>query len=371
MSGHGPVQHDKRFTDAIENVYIPPNRAAEGMTVAKTAITIKDVAREANVSVATVSRALNGHDNVAQAVRTRVLEVANRLRYTPHAAARSLSSRSTQTVGVVLPDLHGEFFSELMRGIDGVASAHRRHLLVSSYHGDPQQQRTVLQTMRGRVDGLLLLSPYAGDAGFLLESLPATIPTVLINTPLADGQHAVFSIDDHAGAVVMTEHLLAQGHRRIAFIGGPAQNHDAQERLRGFRDAMAAQAGGSEAIELPGDFDEASGHRAGMTLLKRETLPDAVFAANDMMALGCLYAFAHAGVRVPGQVALAGFDDIPLARFVHPSLTTMQVSIAELGERAMQQLVRQIDDEDASEVHGITLTPSLVVRDSTAARGPS
>ncbi len=334
--------------------------------MAKTAITIKDVAREANVSVATVSRALNGHDNVAAAVRSRVLEVANRLRYTPHAAARSLSSRSTQTVGVVLPDLHGEFFSELMRGIDGVASAHRRHLLVSSYHGDRAQQCAVLQAMRGRVDGLLLLSPYAGDASFLLESLPASIPTVLINTPLVDGAHAVFSIDDHAGARAMTRHLLAQGYRRIAFIGGPAQNHDAQERLRGFREAMAAQAG-AEAIELSGNFDEASGHRAGMALLERPTLPDAVFAANDMMALGCLYAFSQAGVRVPEQTALAGFDDIPLARFVHPALTTMQVSIAELGQRAMQQLLLQIDDEDAGPTPGVTLIPHLVVRDSTAA----
>ncbi len=333
----------------------------------KSAITIKDVAREANVSVATVSRALNGHHNVAEPVRKLVLEVADRLRYTPHAAARSLSSRSTQTVGVVLPDLHGEFFSELMRGIDGVASAHRRHLLVSSYHGDPRQQRDVLQAMRGRVDGLLLLSPYADNDDFLADNLPSVMPTVLINTPLADARHPVFSIDDHAGAMAMTRHLLGQGYRRIAFIGGPARNHDAQERLRGFREAMATVAD-AEAIELSGGFDETSGHAAGLQLLQRPALPDAVFAANDMMAIGCLYAFNQAGVRVPAQVALAGYDDIPLARFVHPALTTMQVSIAELGERAMQQLLQQIDDEGAVDMRGLTLVPHLVVRDSTPIR---
>ena len=337
--------------------------------MAKPAITIKDVAREANVSVATVSRALNGHDNVAAPVRQTVLEVASRLRYTPHAAARSLSSRSTQTLGLVLPDLHGEFFSELMRGIDGVARAHRRHLLVSSYHGDQEQQGAALQAMRGRVDGLLVMSPYAG-AGFLVDNLPAALPTVLINTPLPEGDYPGFGIDDHAGAMAMTRYLLASGHRRLAFIAGPDSNHDARERLRGFRDAVAEAGAGVEGRVLPGGFDEASGLRAGMALLQGGSLPDDVFAANDMMALGCLYAFSQAGVKVPEQVALAGFDDIPLARFVHPSLTTMRISIAELGERAAAHLLQLIDGNTATAAAAMTLAPALVVRDSTAVRGP-
>jgi LacI family transcriptional regulator len=340
--------------------------------VAQSAITIKDVAREADVSVATVSRALNGHANVAAPVRQRVLEAARRLRYAPHAAARSLSSRSTQTLGVVLPDLHGEFFSELMRGIDGAARARNRHLLVSSYHGDQQQQAAALQAMRGRVDGLVVLSPYAVESDFLVDNLPAALPTVLINTPLPEGGYPAFTIDNHAGALAMTGYLLGAGYRRIALIAGPQNNHDARERLRGFREAMAAFGAGAEAIELPGNFDEASGHRAGLELLRGARLPDAIFAANDMMALGCLYALAQAGIRVPDQVALAGFDDIPLARFVHPSLTTMQVSIAELGERAMLHLLQLIDSDGALDTTpGVTLVPSLVVRDSTAARSPS
>ncbi|SBV35978.1 Transcriptional regulator, LacI family [uncultured Stenotrophomonas sp.] len=338
--------------------------------MAKPAITIKDVAREANVSVATVSRALNGHDNVAAPVRQVVLEVARRLRYTPHAAARSLSSRSTQTLGLVLPDLHGEFFSELMRGIDGVARAHRRHLLVSSYHGDPEQQGAALQAMRGRVDGLLVMSPGTAAPDFLTDNLPA-LPTVLINTPLPDGPYPVFGIDDHAGAMAMTRHLLGSGHRRITFIAGPDHNHDARERLRGFRDAMATVGAEAESRVLPGGFDEASGYRAGLALLQDGSLPDAVFAANDMMALGCLYAFNQAGVKVPAQVALAGFDDIPLARFVHPSLTTMRISIADLGERATSHLLQLIDDgEVVPPAPAMTLVPTLVTRDSTAVQEP-
>ncbi|WP_282274534.1 LacI family DNA-binding transcriptional regulator [Stenotrophomonas sp. PS02297] len=339
--------------------------------MAKPAITIKDVAREAKVSVATVSRALNGHENVAEPVRQQVLEVARRLRYTPHAAARSLSSRSTQTIGLVLPDLHGEFFSELMRGIDGVARTHRWHLLVSSYHGDQEQQGVALQAMRGRVDGLLVMSPYAADPGFLKDNLPPALPTVLINTPLVDGQYPAFGIDDHAGAMAMTRHLLETGRRRIAFIAGPEANHDARERLRGFEEAMAGSAAAAQGIVLSGGFDEASGYAAGQALLREARLPDAVFAANDMMALGCLYAFNQASVRVPQQVALAGFDDIPLARFVHPSLTTMQVSIADLGGRATSHLLHMIDRDDASGGGGAILVPSLIVRDSTSRRETS
>lgn len=330
------------------------------------AVTIRDVAREANVSVATVSRALNGHSNVAEPVRRQVLEVANRLRYSPHAAARSLSSRSTQTIGVVLPDLHGEFFSELIRGIDSIARTSGRHLLLSSYHGDPDEQAAALRAMRGRVDGLLVMSPYAERPGFLAENLPQPLPVVLISTRQDEPAWPVFEIDNHAGAAAMTAHLLSLGHRDIAFVGGPEHNHDARERLQGFRDAIAAHPG-ARGSEYAGDFDEASGHRAGRAILEADGRPDAVFAANDMMALGCLYAFAQAGLDVPRDIALAGFDDIPLARFVHPSLTTMRVSIAELGGNALKRLLAQIDSSEPAAVEHHVLVPELVVRQSSAA----
>src|SRR5690606_5994638 len=199
---------------------------------------------------ATVSRALNGHGNVAEAVRRHVLEVAGRLRYQPHAAARSLSSRSTQTIGVVLPDLHGEFFSELIRGIDTVARAHRRHLLVSSYHGDPAEQGAALRAMRGRVDGVLLLSPHARQPDFLRDNLPQSLPTVLINARAPEAAYPTLNIDNRAGAAAMTRHLLEAGHRRIAFICGPPANFDADERLSGFRQAMAERADAA-AMEVP------------------------------------------------------------------------------------------------------------------------
>ncbi|KAF1711785.1 LacI family DNA-binding transcriptional regulator [Pseudoxanthomonas sacheonensis] len=333
--------------------------------MARTNVTIKDVAREASVSVATVSRALNGHENVAEGVRKHVTEIANRLRYQPHAAARSLSSRRTQTIGVVLPDLYGEFFSELIRGIDAVARARRQHLLVSSYHGHPEEQGEALRAMRGRVDGLLVLSPYADRPGFLTDNLPTALPAVLINTHLPDATYPVLSIDNFGGASAMVKHLAEAGHKRIAFICGPEDNFDASERLRGYRTALAQHLPDAEPVELPGDFDESSGYEAGKRILAAKQRPDAVFAANDMMALGCLYAFNEAGVKVPADIALAGFDDIPLARFVHPTLTTMRVSIAELGGLALTRLLQSIESEESQPSTLQTLVPELIVRESS------
>ena len=331
-------------------------------------VTIKDVAREANVSVATVSRALNGHPNVAEDVRQRVLGIADRLRYSPHHAARSLSSRRTQTIGVVLPDLYGEFFSELMRGIDQVARERGLHLLVSSYHGNPREQGAALRTMRGRVDGLLLMSPFVAGAEALAADLPP-MPVVLMNPALVvDGQASV-GVDNHGGAMAMVRHLVEAGHRSIAFIAGPEDNFDAGERLRGYRDALSQLLPGVEPQVLPGDFGEASGHRAGQALLEGPQRPDAVFAANDMMALGCLFAFSQGGLRVPGDIALAGFDDIPLSRYVHPPLTTMRVEIAELGARAIQRLLADEQDGPHPSRSCELLQPKLVVRASSQAGG--
>lgn len=323
-------------------------------------MTIKDVARVANVSVATVSRALNGHDNVTEAVREAVMQVAAQLRYTPHAAARSLSSRRTHTVGVVLPDLHGEFFSELVRGIDQVAREHGQYLLVSSYHGHPEEQGAALRAMRGRVDGLLVMSPYVNHSDYLTDNLLSSLPVVLINTHVPESGLASLSIDNYGGAMQMVAHLMSCGHRSIAFISGPEDNFDARERLRGYHDAMKLHACQASCLVLSGDFSEASGHAAGCWIASAQDRPDAVFAANDMMALGCLFALAQAGLRIPDDVALVGFDDIPLARYVHPALTTMRVNIAELGASSMRALLEPAMAALKSE----TLEPMLIVRDS-------
>lgn len=328
-------------------------------------VTIKDIAREADVSVATVSRALNNSDSVTVETRDNIRAIAQRLRYVPHGAARSLITRRTQTLGVVLPDLHGEFFSELIRGIDAAAREHGLHLLVSSSHGSAQESADALRALSGRVDGILMMSPHA-DLRSLSAALPATTPCIVMNTRAESVGGTALSIDNHGGARSMIDHLVDCGYRRIAMIAGPADNFDAQERLRGYRDAVAARLPGTALDVTEGDFSEAAGAAAGRRIAAMgiSSRPDAVFAANDMMALGCLTALKDAGIDVPGDIAICGFDDIPIARYVTPALTTMRVHIFELGNRAADALIARINGQD-DPVASPIIAPELVVRTST------
>jgi len=332
------------------------------------AVTIRDVAREAKVSVASVSRALNGNSNVTDSTRNRILKVAARLRYIPHSAARSLITRRTHTIGALLPDLFGEFFSELIRGIDLAARARGLHLLVSSSHGDADEAAAALRAMQGRVDGMLIMSPHV-DAEFLHRNLPDSVPAVLLNTAVRSTRYSTLSVDNYGGALAMTRHLIDGGHRDIAFLSGPEGNFDASERLRGFRDAIAASRRKVASRVLRGDFTEESGHAAGRKLLAAKSRPAAVFAANDMMAIGCMLALGEGGVRVPADLAIAGFDDIPIARFVNPALTTVRVRIVELGRSALEQLASRVEAPGAVRASAQTPGCEIVVRASCGTRG--
>ncbi len=327
-------------------------------------VTIRDVARAAGVSVASASRALNNHKNVTAEMRDRVREAARRLRYIPHEGARSLTRRRSDVIGVVLPDLFSEYFSELVRGIDRVAYASGLQLLLSNMHGSPHETASAIRTMRGRVDGLLVMPP-GGDGSYLQDALPPGLAAVLLNHDQSHGEASAVGVDNYGGARAMTEYLVACGYRRIAHIAGQKTNRDARERQRGFTDAIAATIGERGPVIVPGDFTEAGGAEAARLLIAGRVPFDAIFCANDMMALGCMAVLGDAGLAVPDDVGVAGFDDIPLAHYAVPPLTTMKVSIAELGERAMTSLLATMRDGGETPAPQI-LIPELVVRDSTA-----
>lgn len=322
--------------------------------------TIRDVAREADVSVASVSRVLNGHANVRPALRTRVQEVAARLGYVPHAGARNLSLARSGAIGVVLPDLYGEYYSELLRGMDQEASHRGLQLLLTVMHDRVGQGIEALNTMRGRVDGLVVMAPHV-DPDRLLAHLPTGVPAVLVNCAPHHGRYAELRVDNQAGAAAMIDHLVATGRRRIVHITGPELNIDAVERRRGVEQA-AARAGITVRM-MPGDFNERAGIAAATELLADLAGVDAIFAANDMMAIGALMTLKRAGVAVPDQVAVAGFDDIPLARLVSPSLTTMGFDIAGFGARAVELLALLAGGEENERVEPVA--PTLVVRETT------
>lgn len=328
-------------------------------------VTIRDVAREAGVSLATVSRALNDAAEVTVDTRQRVRAAAERLGYVPHSGARSLITRRTGTLGVLLPDLYGEFFSELIRGIDQTAQRHGYHMVLASSHSDAREIAAAVGSMRGRVDGFVVMSP---DVAALtaLADLARTFPAVVLGAGPELEDFATISVANYEGAVEMTTHLLSLGHRKIAFICGPGGNVDAAERLRG---VTAATRGveGVKVEEYPGDFRQETGYNTTKMLLNGADRPDVIFCANDAMAVGAIGALHEAGLRVPADFAVVGFDDIPIARFLTPPLTTVRVPIAELGASATECLIDALQGGLPLAARRDVMPTSLVVRASCGA----
>ncbi len=349
----------------------PRSSGVAGPTFSTTAeaypdgVTIREVARRAGVSVATVSRVLNNSGPASEAARHRIHAAAAELRYTPHGAARSLITRKTRTLGVLLPDIYGDFFSEVIRGIDQAVRTHDHHLLVSGSHNDTAEIEAALQAMRGRVDGLIVMSPGI-DAPALAANLPENLPVVLLNCRPHGSSFDTLNIDNFAGAYAVTRHLVAvHGHRCVALIKGAERNYDAQERLRGYRAALEESgAECSQSWEIAGDFTESAGYAAVAGILELKPRPTAIFAANDAMAIGALSALREAGMRVPEDLAIVGFDDIPITRYVSPPLTSIQVAISEFGTRAVEQLMRASAAKNQHPRQQQILPTTLVVRRS-------
>ncbi len=327
-------------------------------------VTIKDVAREANMSVATVSRVLNGSGPVSEKTRRLIREVAGQMRYVPHSGARSLITSKTETLGVLLPDLYGEFFSEVIRGMDDTAQRNGFHLLISRAYADRHGIETAIRAMRGRVDGVVVMSPDL-DAESLLN-MPSAMPVVLLCSVSRGNGIDSLTIQNCRGAREMVGHLVSLGHRRIAIIKGSPRNYDSAERLRGYRIALRdAGIVPDTSLELAGNFTEAGGYAAAIELLAMRLRPTAIFAANDSMAIGALSALRESGVEVPEEMAVAGFDDIPLARYMDPPLSSVHVPICELGARAVEILLEGITHKNGHARKRERVSTKLVIRSST------
>jgi LacI family transcriptional regulator len=331
--------------------------------------TIRDVARAAGVSIATVSRVFNNNALVTAETTRRVLQAAAACDYWPNEAAKSLTTARSKTFGVLLPDLFGEFFSEVIRGIDHRARAAQYQILLSSSHASSEDILAAARAMLGRVDGLILMVP-DGATSDTVRRIEQRLPAVLLNPGFrVDGSWSI-SVDNFAGARTAVNHLLALGHREVAMIAGPPDNSDAQERLRGYQQALldAGLAPGAAAVER-GDFREMSGFVAGQALLERQPRPTAIFAANDSMAIGLLSAARELGIAIPGQLAVVGFDDVRIARYLDPSLTTVNVDAYGLGQRAVKMMLDALDP-DAPQLPRHEIVPAnLVIRQSCGAPG--
>lgn len=304
-----------------------------------TMATIRDVARAAAVSTATVSRVLNGTARVSDETRRRVSEAAKRLDYWPNGSARSLIHSRTQTLGVLLPDIFGEFFSEVIRGIDKAVRDAGLQVLLSSSHSSAEGLLSAAKAMAGRVDGFILMAPDL-EAESAVDRIRKRFPLVLLNPRTQTPGTVSVSIANYEGAFAAVSHLIRLGHKRIAIVAGPMGNADSDERLRGYRAALVAHdIEPDERLVLTGAFTEVSGYEAGSRILRLRPAPTAVFAANDGMAIGLISRLSEGGVRVPDDVGVMGFDDIPTARYLAPPLSTVRTDAYELGACAVSGLL--------------------------------
>jgi LacI family transcriptional regulator len=328
------------------------------------AVTIREVAKQAGVSVATVSRVMNNSGPVRAETRERVERVAEALQYTPHSGAQGLIMRRTRNLGVILPDLYGEFFSEVIRGMDQATQRAGYNLLVSSSHDDRAEIDAAVRAMRGRVDGLVLMTPDTGVDG-VAEVIRPALPVVLMNTAASSAGVHTINVDNFGGSYAMVRHLVSGGHVRVGLIGGDPENHDARERRRGYEAAL--RDAGLEVRpewQVESDFRKGGGWAAARVLMGGGgARPTAIFAANDAMAVGALSSLQEMGLAVPDDVAVAGFDDIPLARYLRPPLSSVHVDNSGLGARAVELLLESVEGGWTDPIHEI-LPTTLVIRRS-------
>jgi LacI family transcriptional regulator len=303
--------------------------------------TIHDVARRAGVSISTVSRVLNDTSSVREDKRRLVLEAAETLGYAPNPAALSLHNKRTGGVGVLLPFVNGEFFSEVLGGLDGAAQDLDHFLVVSTSHRRPDEFRKAVRALDKRVDGLVVMAPELDPDG-AASILDLGPPVVFLNTDTEGLAADTLNFDNYVGARALTRHLLDAGHRHVAHVHGPPLAWDARERARGYREAMDEAGLDAEGLVFEGGYTREAGYVAVGAALAARPRPTAIVAANDYCALGALSALHAAGVAVPGEVAVGGFDGMPSARYAVPPLTTVRVPVRDLADRAVRRLVARL-----------------------------
>jgi DNA-binding LacI/PurR family transcriptional regulator len=329
--------------------------------------TIRDVAARAGVSHQTVSRVLNDHESVMRPTRERVLAAIRELGYVPNPSARSLSSNRLHTLGVVTSDISDYFFSQAIAGAEAEARRRGLFLIIGSVEEEAQgDERAYLRLMlERRVEGLIVAGPTHLETDWLLDPLTQQLPIVaMASSDLVAPEISVVDIDNQRGGRDATLHLVEHGHRAIATITGPLDWRSARERLDGYREALGGEA--SELVESCSDWSLDSGREAARRLLDAGRPFTALFAQSDLYALGAITELRSRGLDVPGDVSIVGYDDIPVARYLDPPLTTISQPMREVGALAVRLVVEQLsaDGGGAREAGRHLLRAPLVARES-------
>jgi DNA-binding LacI/PurR family transcriptional regulator len=328
------------------------------------ATTVKDVAKRAGVSTATVSRVLTGSTNVSDELRERVQKAVDELGYKPSRVARSLRTRTRRILGVIVGDIRNPFFTSLVRGIEDVAHHRGYSLILCNADEDPEKEELYIDVLVAEHVGGAIVVPIREESTAYAQLIENGIPVVAADRKLTTLEVDSVLLDNELGAYLGVSHLLRQGYPRIGVIAGPLHTTTGRERLRGYERALRERR-----IELDpslvkiGDFKQASGFRLAHELLNLDDPPAAIFAANNMMAIGASQAIHDRGLSIPSDTALVGFGDMPWASLLHPALTVVAQPTRELGNTAANVLLRRIAEPDGPIVEA-RLKPSLVIRES-------
>jgi LacI family transcriptional regulator len=330
-------------------------------------LTLEDVARQAGVSRSTVSRVINGKPNVRPEVRDRVLQVIDETGYRPNLAARSLASQRSNLIGLVVPRsvqvlFTDPYYPRLIQGITHACNQHDQTLAFFLLHDQDQEERLYPRIVReGMLDGVIIQAAQTED-DLVARLVEARIPSVVAGRPVRVRHLSYVDVDNVSGAYSATSHLIRAGRQRIATVTGPLNTAVGQDRLRGFKNALNDRGlSPDDRLIVEGDFTEAGGYFATRRLLARP--PDAIFVASDTMALGALRALREAGKAVPQDVAMVGYDDLPLAAHTTPPLTTVRQPIRRLGIRLVETLLDLIDN-GPEPPRRVIFDTELVIRES-------
>jgi len=332
-------------------------------------VTITDVARAANVHPSTVSRVLNGRVELSllPETRERVIAAATRLGYRPSALARGLRLRRTFTLGMLVPDITNPVFPSIIKGVEGAAYARGYHLILCNTDDSFEREASYLRVLREwRVDGLLIASSSTADST-IAELRREKFPFVLLNSASRASDDPAVAPDNRLGVTAALEHLIELGHRRIGLIAAPQSTTTGQERLIAARAALRRHhlAHDEALVAVADSFSEPSGYRAARRLLLGGEPPTAIFGANDLIALGAIRAAREAGLAVPVDLSVVGFNDIPQSALFDPPLTTVHLPQEEMGVLAASLLIDHLEGRSLAR-RRIVLETELVVRGSTA-----
>ncbi|HNO94303.1 MAG TPA: LacI family DNA-binding transcriptional regulator, partial [Anaerolineales bacterium] len=326
-------------------------------------------ARQAGVSHQTVSRVINGSEDVLPETRAVVEAAIGELGYRPSAIARSMARGLTHTLAIISPNLTDYTFASVIEGAEVEARQHN-YFVLSSSASDPQAFQGLVDELVGhrRVDGLIVINPYADER---YEFLPKEFPVVFVGARSHDENVCSISLDDQKVAYEATQHLISLGHTRIALVTGPMEEDCSQDRLEGFQRALK-EAGISfdSSLMFEGDWSASSGSEALADFVKKGNLPTAVFAQNDRMAMGVMRAARDANLKVPDQLSVIGVDDMPLSSYFDPPLTTMRQDMPLIGQEAIRKLIEIIQNKTVEQTV-LKLPAQLVVRQSTVKGGDS